>query len=1336
MPRNRKQDAPEETASSSSTSIDKLLKAVELLVSEKTTSKASSERLAPVNVKFESFNDNEELFVNFVNRFENYVNLQSSSKPVSDNRKVALFLNFLGPKTFQLLTNLSAPQQPNSLEYDAIVSVLKKHLQPAPNIIAQQYKFSQRMQREGESISDFVAELKALSIHCNFVCHACEVNTVETHLRTQFVVGIRDPEITQKLLQAVDTLTFQEAVKIALAVESSKKDSSQFKQVTRSTSVNHVQGNQKTNSNSHNRILPGSSRQSEGDKTERPMKPAAPFTSVLQKCGIVRDQCLRCGRPGHRVADCKMHPDVECRKCSKKGHIEKICITSILKEKREVVNAVDHDENAVQVNSVAHQEEAGYDTYFSINGISYNHHNSINQIGDPTEMWQKAQLNLLVEHLTIRFEIDPGSPVSTMPLDMFSKWFPDKKISPIRTTFNNYGGMQIPVKGASLVNVTYENTTKPVPLFIIAENCVKPLLGMEWIRTFKIRIDELIHGNYQINSVSDRNYQSIMSEFPTVFEQRVGKVPNYECKLLLKKGAAPRFLKHRVVPYALRTAVENELEKLENNGIITKIENSQWGTPLVPIVKDVDNVRLCADYRNTVNNQLEDDHFPIPRVEELFSKLQGKVFCIIDLYKAYLHVPVDEASSRILAISTHKGTYAVNRLYFGIKVGPAVWQRTMTNILGDIPGTACYFDDIAIAGNSISECKERLQMVLRKLREHNLHVNQKKCRFFQPCIEYLGYEISEAGIRPVKRKVEAILNAPEPKSKEEVQQLLGLINYYRRFIPDTSAIVQPLNDLLKAHHQFHWSEECQRAFHRIKEELSGSKVQVQYDPDLPLMLATDASPFGLSGVLSHRMPDGSERPIEFASRSLSAAERNYSQLDREATAVYWAVNKFFQYCYGRKFELIVDNRALSFIFNPQKELPALVASRMLRYAHFLSGFDYTIKWKSSKENANADYFSRCPIQVNSVNHIDEERNWLQSQLSWITSETMNAELIARESAQDPELKILIAKIQDGTNENLEYTTEQGVLFRGHRVVIPKSLQKKMLDELHETHPGITKMKELARGYCVWKNIDRDIEQKVQNCKSCSDHRHDPPRAKLHPWERPTEPWARVHVDFAGPFMKHYFMIVVDAYSKWLEVTVFKTAPTSKSTIAALSDIFGRFGLCQVLVSDNGAQFRSFEFREWCKMNGISQRFSAVYHPASNGQAERYVQYVKEKLKAMQGEPGTLIEKVTRMVQRQRITPHTATGKSPSEIIFHRQIRSTLDLIRPPNLPPRATNMHGRFQSGDKVQVRNYNNPTRLWEYGSIIKQLGSVHYLVQLADGRTWRRHVDQMRRSAITTGT
>ena len=718
-------------------------------------------------------------------------------------------------------------------------------------------------------------------------------------------------------------------------------------------------------------------------------------------------------------------------------------------------------------------------------------------------------------------------------------------------------------------------------------------------------------------------------------------------------------------------------------------------------------------------------------------KMQGgNFFCTLDIYKAYLHLPVDTDSQKIQTISTHRGSYLVKRLFFGIKTAPNEFHKFMDQFLHGLEGTAAYFNDIIIQGKSQDECYTRLIKVLDKLKAYNLHVNIKKCKFFEPKIEYLGHTISKDGLHKSQAKIEAIINTSPPSNIEETRQFLGFINYYSKFIPNRSEILHPLNQLLCKNKQFKWTQKCQEAFIKIKEQIASEQVLTQYNPDYPILLATDASPYGLSGVLSHKMPNGDERPIAFISRSLTKAERGYSQLDKEATAVYWACKQFFEFIYGRKITMIVDNKPMMEILNPNKKLPPLTAARLLRYAQFLSGLNYNIVHRKSENHANADYLSRKPIPINYTDsNILDVSYILQNEIiNNIRSETITTEDIRRETLNDKLLLQLKNDIKTGKLFDPEITIQNDILLRGSRVIIPKPLQKFILQELHSTHPGIVKMKALARNHCFWKGIDADIEKLVKSCRTCCDVKKNPVQTTTHIWEPPSKNWERIHMDYAGPFMGHNFFLVIDAKSKWPEIFVDNQSSTSNSTIHHLEELFSRYGYPEYLISDNAKIFKSVEFTNFCKERGIIQKFSAPGHPATNGQVERYCQTLKQKLKCVQEERGTIKEKVQNILFRYRCTP-LADGETPAEKMIGRKLRNKLDLLRPEKkkhvtfqLPVPQT----RFvMEGERVQSRNYGENCA-WKYGTVVKRLGQLHYIIRLDNGYKLKRHINQLRKCGV----
>ncbi|XP_061128573.1 uncharacterized protein LOC133150206 [Syngnathus typhle] len=298
----------------------------------------------------------------------------------------------------------------------------------------------------------------------------------------------------------------------------------------------------------------------------------------------------------------------------------------------------------------------------------------------------------------------------------------------------------------------------------------------------------------------------------------------------------------------------------------------------------------------------------------------GEHFTKIDLAQAYLQMEMDESSRKYLTINTHKGLYQYNRLVFGITSAPAIWQRAMDQVLQGIPGTQCYLDDIIVTGWDKDSHLQNLNAVLTKLEEYGLKANKKKCEFFKESIEYCGHKIDKHGLHKTQDKIEAVVKSPQPENVSQLRSFLGLVNYYHKFLPNLSTVLHPLNALLHQNAKWAWNKDCERAFTKAKELIISDKVLTHFDPKLPLCLACDASPYGIGAVLSHKMTDGSERPIAFASRSSSPAERNYAQIDREALS----------------FSVDTETDAIQLC----KELKAMCAA---------GGFNLT-KWSSNSRN--------------------------------------------------------------------------------------------------------------------------------------------------------------------------------------------------------------------------------------------------------------------------------------------------------------------------------------------------------------------------------------------------
>ena len=669
--------------------------------------------------------------------------------------------------------------------------------------------------------------------------------------------------------------------------------------------------------------------------------------------------------------------------------------------------------------------------------------------------------------------------------------------------------------------------------------------------------------------------------------------------------------------------MEKELDRLEQEGVIKKVDHSEWAAPIVVVPKGDGQIRICGDYKVTVNGVLDVDQYPLPKPEDLFASLVGgQKFSKLDLSQAYQQMCLEEESQKFVTINTHKGLYRYTRLPFGVASAPALFQKTMDIILQGMKHVMCYIDDILVTGSTEKEHFTQLEEVLKRLQHHGLKVKKDKCALFQDSVQYLGHKIDASGIHTTDSKVEAVKNAPAPKNVQELRSFLGLLHYYGRFIQQLSTLLQPLNELLKSNRRWNWTSECQSAFVKAKERLVSAPVLAHYDPSLPLKLAGDASAYGIGAVISHTYPDGQERPIAFASRTFSAAELSYSQIEKESLSLVYGVKKFHQYLYGRKFVLVTDHKPLVTLLGPTSGIPTLAAARLQRWALILSAYSYDLEFRPTQRHSNADGLSRLPVVSKDRDDSSDVPETAIFNISQVHSLPVTAMQLQRATRRDPILSKVFLLMQQGwpgvvsddlkpyQSRQAELGTEGGCLLWGIRVVVPQALQSKVLGELHKNHPGVVRMKALARSYVWWPGLDNDIEHHVKNCQPCQTVRNSPPSAPLYPWLWPTRPWQRVHVDFAGPFQVKMFLLVVDAHSKWPEV-VNMTTTSAQCTIEELRRMFASYGIPEQLVSDNGPQFVSGCFEEFMKMNGVKHIKCTPYHPSSNGAVERLVQTFKK-----------------------------------------------------------------------------------------------------------------------------
>ena len=493
-------------------------------------------------------------------------------------------------------------------------------------------------------------------------------------------------------------------------------------------------------------------------------------------------------------------------------------------------------------------------------------------------------ISLDVNNHPITFEIDTGSTHTIISkLDWLRLKFPS--LSPSSLQLNCYSGNRLRITGECLVAVNHADQTHHLKLIVVPD-AHPSLLGLQWIRSLQLDLNALIRHrhpiSHHIHRIESSKLQLLLKKYEHVMNKNLGHCTKMTAHITLKPNAIPKFFKPRQIPFAYVDRVKEEITRMVNAGILERVDTSLWAAPIVPVPKPNGKIRICGDFKVTINPHTLVDQHPIPSIDELFSRLRnGKQFSKLDLSDAYLQVELDETSKDLVVINSPLGLYKYNRMPFGISSAPAIFQRLIDQILRDIPNCIAYLDDLLITGPTDEEHLHTLDQVFAKLADYGFTCNPEKCLFFQDSISYLGFRISKHGQAPDPSRIEAITRMPSPKNIKELEAFIGKINYYGRLISNFSSKCKVLNHLRKTNVRWNWTEECQFAFKQLLDEIATATTLVHFDDALPIILATDASQYGIGAVIMHRYADSSEKPIAFASKTLSDVESRYSQIEKE-----------------------------------------------------------------------------------------------------------------------------------------------------------------------------------------------------------------------------------------------------------------------------------------------------------------------------------------------------------------------------------------------------------------------------------------------------------------------
>ncbi|UYV83886.1 hypothetical protein LAZ67_X000509, partial [Cordylochernes scorpioides] len=754
-----------------------------------------------------------------------------------------------------------------------------------------------------------------------------------------------------------------------------------------------------------------------------------------------------------------------------------------------------------------------------------------------------------------------------------------------------------------------------------------------------------------------------LNEFSDIFDFEKKSFPvSGEIKHKIDTSDYPpvRQRPYRVSP-AERRVIQSEVEKMMETKII-RPSSSPWASPVILVRKKDGSLRFCVDYRR-LNKITKKDVYPLPRIDDALDTLSGsRYFSTMYMRSGYWQIEVDDKDREKTAFITPDGLYEFNVMPFGLCNAPATFERMIDNVLRGLKWDMClcYLDDIVVYGSTFKEHLTRLYKVLRCIQQAGLCLNYKKCHFASRQITILGHVVNEFGTQPDPEKVKAIVHFPKPRNISETRSFLGLSSYYRRFIKSYANKSRPLNSLLKKDEKFIWGEEQDESFRILKQELASSPVLGHFIEGAETHVHTDASGYGLGAVLVQIQNDA-ERPIAYASRTLTKAEKNYSTTEKECLAVVWALGKFRPYLYGRPFTVVTDHHSLCWLVGLKDP-----SGRLARWALKLQEYDINIVYKSGRKHKDADCLSRSPL----------------ADTAEIEGHITSIQDIAEEQSKDPHLVGIREKL---ANENLKgYQMIGGVLYKKNYdpegkpwlLVVPKQIRHEILKDVHDTpmagHLGFAKTYDRVRKRFYWPGLYRTVSQYIALCKECQRRKGVPqkPPGLLVPIPPTTSPFQKIGIDYLGRFpISHTgnrWIIVATDYLTRFAIT--KAAATAEATELAtflIEDVILKHGAPREIITDRGRNFMSQTIREINNLNGTIHRFTTAYHPQTNGLTERLNKTLTDMISMYvdvdQKNWDNILPYVTFAYNTAR---QETTGYSPFFLVHGREVETPLDSILP------------------------------------------------------------------------